>query len=154
MKNDKSCSIQDKERKYMETRFYQTQNVDLQRIAQAIIIEYQAHGYETQQFGNVEQVTIQLKKESTLRAITGFNKALGISLQFLNGGTLVKVGAQDWVDQLAVGAVGLVLHPLLVTAAVGALSQNNVVHDVLITIDQQIRQQQPSAQMGVPPTAF
>ncbi len=138
----------------METRFYQTQNVDLQRIAQAIVIEYQARGYEIQQFGNAEQVTIQLKKESTLRAVTGFNKALGISLQLLHGGTLVKVGAQDWVDQLAVGAVGLVLHPLLITAAVGAVSQNNVVHDVLTSVDQQIRQQQPSAQMGVPPAGF
>ena len=89
-----------------------------------------------------------------MRAITGFNKALGVSLQRLNGGTLVKVGAQDWVDQLAVGAVGLVLHPLLVTAAVGAISQNNVVHDVLTSIDLQVRQQQPSAQMGVPPTGL
>src|SRR6266568_4455193 len=138
----------------METRFYQAQDIDLQRIAQALIIEYQAHGYEIQQFGNAEQVTIQLKKESTMRAITGFNKALGVSLQRLNGGTLIKVGAQDWVDQLAVGAVGLVLHPLLVTAAVGAISQNNVVHDVLTSIDLQVRQQQPTAQMGVPPTGF
>lgn len=135
----------------METRFYQAQDFDLQHIGQAITMEYQARGFETQQFGNVEQVTVQLKKESTLRAITGFNKVLGISMQRLNGGTLVKVGAQDWVDQLAVGAIGLVLHPLLITAAVGAVTQNNVVHDVLISIDQQIRQQQPSAQMGVPP---
>jgi hypothetical protein len=29
----------------METRFYQTQDIDLQRIAQAILYEYQAQGY-------------------------------------------------------------------------------------------------------------
>jgi hypothetical protein len=135
----------------METRFYQTQAIDLQRIAQTLVLEYQSQGYEAQQFGTAEQMTVQLKKESVLRAITGFNKALGISLQHINDGTLVKVGAQDWVDQIAVGAVGLVLHPLLITAAVGAVSQNNVVHDVLNSIDQQVRQQQPYAQMGVPP---
>jgi hypothetical protein len=136
----------------METRFYQTHDLDLQRIAQAIVYEYQAHGYDVQQFGDAEQVTIQIKKESVLRSITGFNKALGISIQRQNAGTLVRVGAQDWVDQLAVGAVGLVLHPLLVTAAVGAVSQNNVVGDLLNFIDNQIRQQQPYVQQGVPPT--
>jgi hypothetical protein len=135
----------------METRFYQTQGIDLQRIAQALIYEYQAQGYEAQQAGTPEQVIIQLRKESTLRTITGFNKALGITLQNVEGGTLVKVGAQDWVDQIAVGAVGLALHPLLITAAVGAVTQYNMVHNLLNFIDQHIRQQQPSAQLGFPP---
>jgi len=115
----------------METRFYQTQALELPTIGQALVFEYQAKGYQAQQFGNPEQVTVQLRKEDTLRAITGFNKVLGITLQRINGGTLVQVGAQDWTDQIAVGAVGLVLHPLLITAAIGAVSQNNVVHEVL-----------------------
>jgi len=135
----------------METHFYQTQQLELPSIAQTLVAEYQAKGYQVQQFGNPEQVTIQLKKEDTLRAITGFNKALTVSLQRIQGGTLVQVGAQDWTDQIAVGAVGLVLHPLLVTAAIGAVSQNNVVHDILLSIDNQVRQQQPNAQMGIPP---
>jgi len=99
-------------------------------------------------------VIIQLKKESVLRSITGFDKALGISLQRLDNGTLVKVGAQDWVDQIAVGAVGLVLHPLLITAAIGAVSQHNVVHDLLNSIDRLVRQQQPQVQLGIPPTGL
>ena len=135
----------------METRFYQTQALELQRIAQALVFEYQAKGYQAQQFGNPDQVTVQLRKEDTLRAITGFNKVLGITLQRINGGTLVQVGAQDWTDQIAVGAVGLVLHPLLITAAIGAVSQNNVVHEVLTSIDNQVRQQQPQAQVNIPP---
>ncbi len=135
----------------METRFYQTQTLELQSIAQALVFEYQAKGYQAQQFGNPEQITVQLRKEDTLRAITGFNKVLGITLQRINGGTLVQVGAQDWTDQIAVGAVGLVLHPLLITAAIGAVSQNNVVHEVLTSIDNQVRQQQPQAQMNIPP---
>lgn len=135
----------------METRFYQTQALELQRIGQALVFEYQAKGYQAQQFGNPEQVTVQLHKEDTLRAITGFNKVLGVTLQRSNGGTLVQVGAQDWTDQIAVGAVGLVLHPLLITAAIGAVSQNNVVHEVLTSIDNQVREQQPQAQMNIPP---
>lgn len=136
----------------METRFYQTRDLDLQRIAQALVLEYQAKGFETQQFGDSNQVNVQLKKEDTLRAITGFNKALGISMQRFSNGTLVQVGAQDWVDQIAVGAVGLVLQPLLITAAIGAVTQQNVVYDVLNSIDRQVRQQQPQVQLGIPPT--
>ena len=135
----------------METRFYLTQNINLQPIAQALVEAYQAQGYEAQQAGTPEQVVIQLKRESTLRAIIGFNKALGITLQKAQGGTLVREGAMDWMDQLVVGAVGLALHPLLITAAVGAATQYSVVHEVLAFIDQQIRQQQPSVQMGMPP---
>ena len=133
----------------METRYYQTQEITLPALAQGLVVEYQAQGYEAQQFCDVNQTTVQLKKESTLRTITGFDKALAISFQRVNGGLLVKVGAQDWVDQIAVGAVGLVIHPLLITAAVGAIQQNNTLHDVLNSIDQHIRQQQPQAKAGV-----
>ena len=136
----------------MEALFYQTQDLDLPAIAQALVLEYQAKGYEAQQFGDMNNVTVQLKHESTLRAITGFNKALAVSLQRVEGGTLVRVGAQDWVDQIAVGAVGLVIHPLLITAAIGALQQNNALHEVLRSIDYQVRRQQPQVQVGVPPT--
>jgi hypothetical protein len=136
----------------METLFYQTQDLNLPAIAQALVLEYQAKGYEAQQFGDMDHVTLQLKQESTLRAITGLNKALAISLQRGQSGTLVSVGAQDWVDQIAVGAVGLAIQPLLITAAIGALQQNNALHEVLRSIDQQVRQQQPQAQVGMPPT--
>ena len=136
----------------MEALFYQTQDLDLQAIAQALVLEYQAKGYEAQQFGDLNNVTVQLRHESTLRTITGFNKALAVSLQRVQGGTLVKVGAQDWVDQIAVGAVGLVIHPLLITAAIGALQQYNALHDVLRSIDYQVRRQQPQVQVSVPPS--
>ena len=135
----------------MEALFYQTQDLDLPAIAQALVLEYQAKGYEAQQFGDMNNVTVQLRHESTLRTITGFNKALAVSLQRVQGGTLVKVGAQDWVDQIAVGAVGLVIHPLLITAAIGALQQYNALHEVLRSIDFQVRRQQPQAQVGMPP---
>ena len=136
----------------MEALFYQTQDLNLQVIAQALVNEYQAKGYEAQQFGDMNNVTVQLRHESTLRAITGFNKALAISMQRVQDGTFVRVGAQDWVDQIAVGAVGLVLHPLLITAAIGALQQNNALHDVLRSIDYQVRRQQPQVMASMPPS--
>ena len=138
----------------MEALFYQTQDLNLPAIAQALVLEYQGKGFEAQQFGDVNNVTVQLKHESTLRTITGFNKALAISMQRFQSGTFVRVGAQDWVDQIAVGAVGLAIHPLLITAAIGAIQQNNALHEVLRSIDYQVRQQQPQAQVGMPPSNF
>jgi hypothetical protein len=136
----------------MEALFYQTQDLDLSVIAQALVLEYQAKGFEAQQFGDVNNVTVQLKHESTLRTITGFNKALGVSMQRVQNGTFVRVGAQDWVDQIAVGAVGLIIHPLLITAAIGALTQYNALHDVLRSIDYQVHRQQPQVQVSMPPS--
>ena len=136
----------------MEALFYQAPNLDLQAIAQALVLEYQAKGYEAQQFGDMNNVTVQLRQESTLRMITGFNRALAISLQRVQGGTFVRVGAQDWVDQIVVGAVGLAIHPLLITAAIGALLQYNALHEVLRSIDYQVRRQQPEAQVSMPPS--
>ena len=136
----------------MEALFYQTQDLDLSAIAQALVLEYQAKGFEAQQFGDVNNVTVQLKHESTLRTITGFNKALAVSMQRVQNGTFVRVGAQDWVDQIAVGAVGLVIHPLLITAAIGALTQYNALHDVLRSIDYQVHRQQPQVQVSMPPS--
>ena len=136
----------------MEALFYQTQDLDLSSIAQALVLEYQAKGFEAQQFGDVNNVTVQLRHESTLRTITGFNKALAVSMQRIQNGTFVRVGAQDWVDQIAVGAVGLVIHPLLITAAIGALTQYNALHDVLRSIDYQVHRQQPQVQVSMPPS--
>ena len=135
----------------MEALFYQTQDIDLQAIAQGLVLEYQGKGYEAQQFGDMNNVYVQLRHESTLRTITGFNKALTISMEHIQNGTFVRVGAQDWVDQIVVGAVGLVIHPLLITAAIGALTQYNALHDVLRSIDYQVRRQQPQVQVSMPP---
>jgi hypothetical protein len=136
----------------MEALFYQTQDLDLPAIAQALELEYRGKGFEAQHFGDMNNITLQLRHESTLRMITGFNKALAISLQRVQSGTLVRVGAQDWVDQIAVGAVGLIIHPLLITAAIGALTQYNALHEVLRSIDYQVRRQQPQVQISMPPS--
>jgi len=136
----------------MEALYYQTQDLDLSSIAQALVLEYQAKGFEAQQFGDVNNVTVQLRHESTLRTITGFNKALAVSMERVQNGTFMRVGAKDWVDQIAVGAVGLIIHPLLITAAIGALTQYNALHDVLRSIDFQVHRQQPQVQVSMPPS--
>ncbi|HXZ05748.1 MAG TPA: hypothetical protein VEH81_13015 [Ktedonobacteraceae bacterium] len=49
------------------------------------------------------------------------------------------------------GAVGLILYPLLVTAAIGAVQQRNVVHEVLESIDRLVHEQQPQVTASAPP---
>jgi hypothetical protein len=137
----------------MESRIYQTRDLDFQKIGDSLVTEYQEKGFEAQHFGDSNLSIVQLKKENTLRSITGLNKALGISFQRTGDETLVQVGAQDWVDQIAVGAIGLILfYPLLITAAVGAVQQRNVVHDVLDSIDQLVKQQQPQVSVNILPS--
>ena len=46
----------------METRYYQTQEITLPALAQGLVVEYEAQGYEAQQFGDVNQTTVQLKR--------------------------------------------------------------------------------------------
>ena len=137
----------------METRFYLTESLNLPAIAAALVVQYQSQGFETQQLGTETQTIVQLRKESTLRAITGLNKALTISLERRQSGVLVTVGAQNWADQIVAGTVGLAIHPLLVTAAIGAVTQNNVVHDVLASIDHLVHQQLPYVQVTDPPSS-
>lgn len=136
----------------MEIRFYETQELDLLSIAQALETEYKGHGFDAQHLGNPEEVMVQLKKESVLRHVTGLDRVVGVTLKHANGGTLVKVGTTKWTDQVAVAAVGmLVLFPLAITAAGGAITQGHVIHDILTSVDNQIRQQQPGVQLGTAP---
>ena len=46
----------------METRFYQTQEIAIPVIAQVLVYEYQAQGYQAQHFGDFNMTTVQLKK--------------------------------------------------------------------------------------------
>lgn len=137
----------------MDARFYQTQDLDLPGIAQAVVQTYQAQGYEAHQASTPEQAVIQLRHESALGAILGFNKALALTLQKVQGGTLVSVGVQDWMEHLTPQTIGLgvnaAIHP--VTMVLGARAQRHVMTEVLDFVAGQIQQQQPSVQEGVLP---
>lgn len=137
----------------MDTRLYQTQDLDLPRIAQAVVTTYQAQGFEAHQASTPEQAVIQMRHETALSTILGFNKALAVTMKKDDAETLVTVGAQDWMERMSpqtMGqAVNAVIHP--VTMALGVRAEHRVVAEVLACIDRQIRQQQPGVQEGVPP---
>lgn len=136
----------------MDARFYNSEDIDIERLANDLVGAYQVQGYQAQQIGNKDQVLVQLKKGGDFEAIIGMQAALSLTLQRTTGGVLAMVGQQRWLDKAAVGAVGIValpvLWPLALTAGVGALRQASLGNQVLNMVDGLVRQQRPGIQAG------
>lgn len=139
----------------MDARFYNSEEIDIGRLASDLENMYRMQGYEVQQIGNKDQMMVQLKKGSDLIALLGLQAALSVILQRTGGGTIAMIGQQRWIDKAAVGAVGLVaapvLWPLMITAGAGAIRQASLGNQVLNVVDGLVRQQYPSVQVGPVP---
>jgi hypothetical protein len=139
----------------MDARFYNSEEIDLQRLANDLENMYRMQGYEVQQIGNKDQMMVQLKKGGDLVMLIGLQAALSVILQHSAGGTIAMIGQQKWLDKAAVGAVGLVaapvLWPLMITAGAGAVRQASLGNQVLNVVDGLIRQQYPRVQVGPVP---
>jgi hypothetical protein len=139
----------------MDTRFYRTTGVDINRLATDLQNLYRSQGYQTQQISNDGQIMVQLRKGGDLEALLGMQAALTVTFQQTGGGVAVAVGQQKWLDKAAVGAAGLAippLWPLMITAGFGAFRQATLAGQVLNVIDGLVRQQEPSAQAGQAPS--
>ena len=139
----------------MDARFYNSEEIDLERLANDIENMYRMQGFEVQQIGNKDQMMVQLKKGGDLVMLIGLQAALSVILQHTPGGTIAMIGQQKWLDKAAVGAVGLVaapvLWPLMITAGAGAIRQASLGNQVLNVVDGMIRQQYPRVQVGPVP---
>ena len=142
----------------MDARFYNSEEIDIQRLANDLENMYRVQGYEVQQIGNKDQMMVQLKKGSDLVALLGLQAALSVSLQHTAGGTVAMIGQQRWIDKAAVGAVGLIaapiLWPLMITAGAGAVRQASLGNQVLNAVDGLIHQQYPNVRVGPVPVQF
>ena len=128
----------------MDARFYNSEEIDVERLANDLVNVYQAQGYQAQQFGNTDQMLVQLKKGGDFEALLGMQAAISLTIQRTAGGVLAMIGSQKWMDKAAVGAVGIVafpvLWPLALTAGAGALRQANLAGQVLNLVDGLVRQ--------------
>ena len=139
----------------MDARFYNSEEIDLEKVATDLENMFRAQGYETQQLGTKDQMMVQLKKGGDLAALVGLQTALTLTLQRTTGGVVAMIGQQKWIDKAAVGAVGLVaapfvpfLWPLMITAGAGAIKQASLGNQVLNTVDALVRQQNPGVQVS------
>src|SRR5260370_2639954 len=140
----------------METRFYQAEGIDVERLATDLEHMFLSHGYQVQHFGSKEQMTVQMKKGGDFAAIVGMQSALTVTMQRSSSGVLAMIGQQKWVDKAVVGAVGFfaapVLWPLMITAGVGAIQQASLGNQVSHALDVLARQQDPHVHVGpIPP---
>ncbi|GHO43810.1 FHA domain-containing protein [Ktedonospora formicarum] len=136
----------------MDARFYNSEDIDIERLASDLVNAYMSQGYQAQHIGNRDQTMVQIKKGGDFEAIIGMQAALSVTLQRTTGGVLAMIGQQKWIDKAAVGAVGIValpiLWPLALTAGVGALRQASLSNQVLNMTDGLVRQQRPGIMPG------
>jgi ribosomal protein L40E len=136
----------------MESRFYQAQGINLEKLADDMIQMFMMQGYQAQHFANRDSVMVQLKKGGELQALLGMQAALTVTMNRTPGGVLAVIGQQQWVDKAAAGAVGmLILWPLAFTAGAGAIRQSNLASQVLNTLDSLVRQQISNVQVSLAP---
>lgn len=140
----------------MDTRYYQAQGLDIERLSTDLEHMFLAQGYQVQHFGTRDQMTVQMRKGGDLAAIVGMQTALTVTMQHSSGGVLAMVGQQKWADKAIVGGVGLVaapvLWPLMITAGVGAIQQLTLGNQVTNALDTLVHRQNPNVQVGpIPP---
>ena len=139
----------------MDARFYNSEEIDIQRLANELENMYRAQNFQVQQIGNEDQMMVQLKKGSDFEAIIGLQAALTVIIQRSGGGVLAMIGQQKWMDKAAVGAVGIIaapiLWPLMITAGAGAIRQASLGNQVLNAVDNLVRQQNPGIMIGPVP---
>ncbi len=142
----------------MDARFYNSEDIDIERLASDLVSAYQSQGFKAQYIGNTDQVLVQIKKGGDFEAILGMQAALSVTIQRTAGGILAMIGQQRWVDKAAVGAVGIAVLPLLwplaVTAGVGAVRQASLGNQALNMVDGLVRQQRPGITGGPVPSQF
>jgi hypothetical protein len=140
----------------MDARFYNSDDIDIERLSNDLVNAYLAQGYQAQQVGNKDQMLVQLKKGGDFEALIGMQAALSVTIQRTSGGVLALIGQQKWIDKAAIGAVGIValpvLWPLAITAGVGALRQASLGNQVLNIVDGLVHQQRPGVMAGPIPS--
>src|SRR5260370_19956713 len=139
----------------MDARFYNSEEIDIGRLASDLENMYRMKGYEVEQIGNKDEMVVQVKEGGDVVALIGLQAALSVIIQRTAGGTVAMIGQQKWLDKAAVGAVGLVaapvLWPLMITAGAGAIRQASLGNQVLNVVDGLVRQQYPNVRVGPVP---
>src|SRR6266568_4554901 len=118
----------------MDARFYNSEEINIEQLANDLENIYRAQGYQVQQIATKDQIMVQLKKGGDFETLIGMGVALSVIIQRTAGGVLGMIGQQKWMDKAAAGAV--------------ALRQMSLANQVLNVVDGLVRQQRPGIQGG------
>jgi len=110
-----------------DRRIYSAPGIDVRSLADAISNWFKARDFETQvMMAPGGGYMIQARQPSTWRSVLGLSSALLVILTPRGESLEVTTAAAKWADKVAVGAIGLVIHPLLITAGYGAWKQSRL----------------------------
>jgi hypothetical protein len=110
-----------------ETRNFNAPNLDLSRLATALVDWYRGQDFKVQQIDMQEGGILVQASQGGWRNVVGMASALNVVLRQDVTGLVVEIGAGKWLDKAAVGAVSMfVLWPLALAAAYGAWQQSQL----------------------------
>src|SRR5829696_7449995 len=123
----------------MDSRYYPGVEADAPRLM-VMLSKLFDEGYEVQSMQVSATSVLQVRKESTLRDLTGMSSALTIKITPEHGGTRVEIGMQRWFDKAALAAVAVILSSglLLALPALGAYWQHRLTEDAWKIIEDHV----------------
>ncbi len=104
-----------------------SQDIDTKGLAQTIERTFSNEGYKVQEVGSGNDIAVQIKKESTGRAVLGLEQALTVRITKNDGTTKVQLGQAKWADKAGVEIIGaMVFWPLMIPATYGIYKQGTL----------------------------
>jgi membrane protease subunit (stomatin/prohibitin family) len=113
-----------------------SQDIDSKGLAEVLEQTFRADGYQVQELGNSNDLAVQIRKESTGRAIVGMQQALTVRIKKEPSLTRVSLGQAKWADKAGVEVIGaLVFWPLMVPATYGVYKQHTLPKRVIDVVN-------------------
>lgn len=113
----------------------------MEHLALAVEIWFKKRDFETQRFGNKDQMVVQARKGGLWANVAGMAQALTVRLKAWEDGVEVHTGAGRWLDKAAAGGIGwFMFWPLAVTAGVGVYQQAQLGEKLLTFLEHYVRE--------------
>ena len=76
----------------MKNKFYQSGNMNVEKLANDLVNAFRLQNYQVQELGTKDQMIVQLKKGGAFVALLGMQVALTVTLNREPGGVFASVG--------------------------------------------------------------
>ncbi len=112
----------------MDRKTFYAPDIEPNVLGQALYEWLSGQKYQTQILPSQSgAVTVQARKEDTLRTLAGLSTALTLVISSDGENLSVEMGAAKWTEKAVVGGVGVLLFaPALITAGIGVYQQSQL----------------------------
>jgi len=113
-----------------------SRDLDTNGLAKKLERTFGDEGYKVQEIGGGDDIAVQIKKESTARAVVGLQQAITVRMQKQGSQTKVSVGQAKWADKVGVEAIGAIAFwPLMIPATWGVYKQHTLPQKVIDVVN-------------------